>query len=182
MLTVPTGRVGSSSRVSASSGWKYATDASVSDSGSLAMLHRTTLGWFLSRATSSRIACACASPLAAATLAGADALAARVVAGVRRERRRDLPPQDPGHHAEVLPDGGGLVDHDDAVPVGEVEDLLGVGVVRGPERVRADPVQKREVVDHQRVVVALAADSGVLVLAEPGEVERLAVDEEPVPP
>ena len=29
---------------------------SVWDSGSLAMLHSTTLGWFLSRATSSRIA------------------------------------------------------------------------------------------------------------------------------
>ena len=37
----------------------------VTDSGSLAMLHSTTHGWFLSRATSSRIACRWASCVAA---------------------------------------------------------------------------------------------------------------------
>jgi hypothetical protein len=34
------------------------------------MLHRTTLGWFLSRATSSRIACACTSPLRSSIVSG----------------------------------------------------------------------------------------------------------------
>jgi hypothetical protein len=55
-LTKPTGRLGSSSRVSANSGSKYSRTVLVSASGSLAMLHRTTHGWFSSRATSSRIA------------------------------------------------------------------------------------------------------------------------------
>ena len=77
-----------------------------------------------------------------------------------------------------MPDGGRLVDDDDAVPVGVVEHLLVVGVVRRAERVRAEPLQQREVVDHERVVVALAVDRDVLVLAEAGEVERLAVDQE----
>ena len=96
---------------------------------------------------------------------------ARRSAGTRRRRM-------PGHHAEVLPDRGRLVDDDDAVPVGVVQHLLGVGVVRRAERVGADPVHQREVVHHQRVVVALAADGGVLVLAEAGEGEGLAVDQE----
>ena len=76
------------------------------------------------------------------------------------------------------PDGRGLVDHHDAVAVGVVEHLLGVRVVRRAERVRAEPLHQREVVDHERVVVALAAHGGVLVLAEAREVERLAVDQE----
>ena len=63
-------------------------------------------------------------------------------------------------------------------PVGEVEDLLGVRVVRGPEGVGARPRHQLEVVDHLHVVVALAPDGRVLVLAEAAEVERLAVDEE----
>ncbi len=55
-LTNPTGRVPSSDRVSSNGGRKYSSAASVSDSGSFAIDHSTTLGWFLSRATSSRIA------------------------------------------------------------------------------------------------------------------------------
>ena len=101
-----------------------------------------------------------------------------VLVGEGRERRRPGHPADDSH---VESDGGGLVDHDDAVAVGELEHLLGVGVVGGAERVRADPVHELEVVDHECVVVPLAADRGVFVLAEPGEVERLAVDEELVP-
>ena len=57
---------------------------------------------------------------------------------------------------EVEADGGGLVDDDDAVPVGVVEHLLGIRVVRRAERVGADPVQEREVVHHRDRVVALA--------------------------
>ena len=67
------------------------------------------------------------------------------------------------------------------VPVGELEHLFGVGIVGGAERVRADPLHELEVVDHERVIVALAAHRGVFVLAEPCEVERLTVDEELVP-
>ena len=138
----------------------------VSDSGSLAMLHSTTQGWFLSRATSSRIAWRWTACVASLIGLGGE--------GRRRPGRRRS-----AADADVEPDGGGLVDDDDAVPVGVVEDLLGVGVVRGAERVRADPLHQREVVDHERVVVALAAHRAVLVLAEAGEVERLAVDQEP---
>ena len=98
-----------------------------------------------------------------------------VLLGEGREGRGSRHPPDDAH---VEPDGGGLVDHDDAVAVGEFEHLLGVGVVRGAERVRADPLHELEVVDHERVVVPLAAHRRVLVLAEPGEVEGLAVDEE----
>ena len=98
-----------------------------------------------------------------------------VLLGEGRERRGSRQPAD---DAQVEADGGGLVDDDDAVPVGEVEHLLGVRVVRGAEGVRADPLHELEVVDQVGVVVALAADGGVLVLAEAGEVERLAVDEE----
>ena len=57
-LTKPTGRVGSNCQVSSNSGSKYLSAPSVSDSGSLAIDQSTTLGWFLSRATSSRMACA----------------------------------------------------------------------------------------------------------------------------
>ena len=41
--------------------------------------------------------------------------------------------------------------------------------------------EQLEVVDHDREVVAAAVDGEVLVLAESGEVERLAVDQEAVP-
>ena len=101
-----------------------------------------------------------------------------VIDGVRGEGRRVRGAEDAARDAHVEADRGGLVDHDDAVPVGVVEDLLGVGVVRGAERVRAEPVHQREVVDHEHVVVALAAHRAVLVLAEAAEVERLAVDQE----
>lgn len=62
--------------------------------------------------------------------------------------------------------------------VGVVEDVLAVGVVRGAERVGADPLQQGEVVDQVRVVVRLADDRVVLVHAESGELEGFAVDEE----
>ena len=86
--------------------------------------------------------------------------------------------EDAAAQTHVEPDGRGLVDHHDAVPVGEVEDVLGVGVVRGPERVGPDPLQQREIPDEERGVVALAERRVVLVHAEPGEPERRAVDEE----
>ncbi len=95
------------------------------------------------------------------------------------ERRAGDIAEDPAAHAEVQAHGGGLVDDHDPEPVGEVEDLLGVGVVRGPERVRAQPGQELEVVHHRRVVVPRAPDVQVLVHAEALEVERLAVDQEP---
>ena len=85
-----------------------------------------------------------------------------------------MPPATP----EVEADGRRLVDDDDAEAVGVVEDLLGVGVVRGPERVGADPSQELEVVDHRDVVVAPTSDVQVLVHAEALEVEGLAVDQE----
>ena len=133
------------------------------------MLQMTTHGWLRSRAISSRIACR-------VDLAGGGA--DRVLA-VGRQRLALV--EDAAADVEVEADGRRLVDDDDAVAVGVVEDLLGVGIVRGPERVRADPPQQLEVADHHGVVVALAADRRVLVHAEAGEVERLAVDQEPLP-
>ena len=105
-------------------------------------------------------------------------LAGVVVDGLGRERLVALAAEDAAAEAHVQPHGRGLVDDDDAVPVGVVEDVLAVGVVRGAERVRPDPVQQLEVVDEVGVVVALAEDRVVLVLAETFEVERLAVDQE----
>ncbi|BAS12667.1 hypothetical protein AHiyo8_09700 [Arthrobacter sp. Hiyo8] len=101
-----------------------------------------------------------------------------VVDCLRGERGPGRLSRQSGLHGEVESDGGGLVDDHDPVPVRELDDFLGVGVVGGAERVCAGPVKEAEVVDEVGVVVAFAADGGVLVLAEAGEVERLAVDEE----
>ena len=138
------------------------------DSGSLARLHRTTQGWFLSRRDEllDRLAVDALGPRADRLL------------GVRRLRP---PEEQAAPDAEVEPDRRRLVDDDDAQPVGMLEDLLGVRVVRGPEGVGAHPRQQREVVHHGGVVVAAAMDVEVLVLAEAPEVERLAVDEESRP-
>ena len=86
--------------------------------------------------------------------------------------------EQPTAHAEVEPDGGGLVDDDDAEAVCVVEYLFGVGVVRGPERVGPHPSEECEVLHHGGVVVTPAAYVEVLVLAESPEVERLVVDQE----
>ncbi len=128
------------------------------------MLHSTTLGWFLSRATSSRIACLCAASVSALIVSSENVLCGGA--------------EYAGGQPAVDADGGDLVDDDDAVPVGVLEDLLGVRVVRRAERVRAQPLHELEVVDEVRVVVALATHGAVLVLAEPGEVEGAAVDQE----
>ena len=84
-------------------------------------------------------------------------------------------------HAEVEPDRSRLVDHDDALAVGLVQHLLGIGVVGGAERVGPDPREQREVVHHGGIVVTAAVDVQILVLPEAPEVEGLAVDEEAVP-
>src|SRR5690606_20548993 len=55
-----------------------------------------------------------------------------------------LSTEDAPGETEVLPDGRRLADDHDALPVGIVEDFVGVGVVRGAERVGADPAQQRE--------------------------------------
>jgi len=70
-------------------------------------------------------------------------------------------------------------DHDehDAPPVGVVENIFGVWIVRRPERVGADPLQQLEVMQHVGIVVALADHRYVLVPTEAGEIERLAVDQ-----
>ena len=81
--------------------------------------------------------------------------------------------------AEVQADGGGLVDDQQAVPVGVVEHLLGVRVVRGAEGVRADPPQQREVADHPGVVVALAAQRGIFVHPEATQGDGLPVEQQP---
>ena len=56
--------------------------------------------------------------------------------GIRRPRAAE---EQAAPDAEVEPDRRRLVDDDDAQPVGVLEHLLRVGVVRGPERVGADP-------------------------------------------
>ena len=139
--------------------------ASVWDSGSLARLHRTTHGWFLSRAMSSSMARRCTSCVAALI----------VSSEIGRPRAAE---EQSASDAKVEPDRSRLVDDDDALAVGLFEHLLGVGVVGGPKGVGADPREEREVVQHRRVVVAAAVHVEVLVLAEAPEVEGLVVDEE----
>ena len=133
------------------------------------MLQITTLGWFLSPRDqlADRPGGAPRWVVASTVSVGEGVACARPKSAAATPRFR--------------PTAGRLVDHDDAVPVGVVEHLLGVGVVRSAERVRADPREQLEVVHHVRVVVALAGHARVLVLAEAGEVERLAVDAGTVP-
>lgn len=99
--------------------------------------------------------------------------------GVGRERG-DLPAggEDTSRDVEVQADGRGLVDDHHALSVRIVQDLLGVRVVRGAERVRAGPLHQGEVMHHQDVVVTPAAHGGVLVFAEALEIERNSVDQE----
>jgi hypothetical protein len=97
----------------------------------------------------------------------------------RRERAR------PGiahvAQAHMQADGRRLVDHQQALPVGVIEDFFRVRVVGRPERVGADPPQQREVADHPRVVMALAVQHAVLVHAEAAEPDRLPVEQQPGP-
>lgn len=51
-----------------------------------------------------------------------------------------------------------LVDDRDAVGVAQVHDLLGVGVVAGPERVGPQPAQQVEILHYQGPVQAFATD------------------------
>ena len=97
---------------------------------------------------------------------------------VRGERGEGRGAEDPGGQAAVDPHARRLVDHDDSVPVGVLEHLLGIGVVRGAEGVRPEPLHEREVVNHKHIVVALAPHGGVFVPAEAAEVEGLPVNEE----
>ncbi len=85
---------------------------------------------------------------------------------------------EPRTERQVEADGRGLGDDHDAVPVREIQHLLRIRIVRGAEGVRAHPLHEGEVVHHQRIVMTLATDGGVLVLAEACEVEGLAVDEQ----
>lgn len=99
--------------------------------------------------------------------------------GVGRERGH-LPAgaEDTSRDVQVQADGRRLVDDHHTLSVRVVQHLLGVGVVRGAERVRAGPVQQGEVMHHQGVVVRPAAHGGVLVFAEALEVEGDSVDQE----
>ena len=83
------------------------------------------------------------------------------------------------HH--VLPlqsDRRGLVDDDDALLVAQLEELLGVRVVRRAHAVAAAPRHQVEVLEQHRQVEASAEDVAVLMLAEAVEVEGLPIDEE----
>ena len=73
-----------------------------------------------------------------------------------------------------------FVDDCDPILVGEIEYLLGVGVVRGAEGVGAGPLYQVEVLGDQRQVEALSPKVRVLVAAEPGEVKLAVVDEHSV--
>ena len=163
-LTNPIGRFFSSSRASAKSGSKYWSDSSV-------------CGLRLVRQGPDDHARPVLVPveelpdrLRVRPLGDlGDGLGGEHLVDARAEHRRDR---------AVHPHGRRLVDDDDAVRVGVVQDLLGVRVVGGAEGVGADPAQQREVVDHRDVVVALPAGHVVLVHAEAPEVEGPAVDEE----
>ena len=82
---------------------------------------------------------------------------------------------------EIEANRRGFVNDNDAQSIGMIEHLLGVGIVRGAERIGTRPLHQLEVVHHGHVVVAPAADLQILVLAEAPEVEGLAVDEDGVP-
>ena len=110
--------------------------------------------------------------------AGGVGRARLVVHRVRRERRLWLLAEETRDHVDVQADRSRLVDHHDAVPIGVVEPLLGVGVVRGAEGIGADPAHQLEVVHEERIIVSLAPDGRVLVLAEACQVERFTIDQE----
>src|SRR3954447_4315477 len=105
-------------------------------------------------------------------------LAGGVVDGIGREGRVALGSEDAAPEAHVEPHRSGLVDHDDASPVGVVDHVFGVGVVGGAKRVGTYPGEEFEIVQQVRVVVALTDHWYVLVLAEAGKVERFVVDQE----
>ena len=101
-----------------------------------------------------------------------------VVGGLWRERLIALSAEDPAAQSHVQTDGSRLVDDHDAVPVGIIQNVFAVWIVRRPERVGANPVQQLEIMYQVGIVVALADHRQILVLAEAGEIERLAVDQE----
>ena len=74
-LAKQTGRVGSSSRVAATSGAKYGRAASSAVSGSLAIDQAITHGWLRSRVISSPMACRWAAAAAAPIRSGANVVA-----------------------------------------------------------------------------------------------------------
>ena len=82
---------------------------------------------------------------------------------------------------EVQADGGDLVDHQDAEPVGQLHRLFRVGVVRRAVGVGADPLEQLVVPDPHRQVQPASAERKVLVLAEPGELDRLPVEQQLIP-
>ena len=101
--------------------------------------------------------------------------------GLLREGRLRATEEEATSDSQVQADGRRLVDDDDAEAVGQIEDLLGIGVVRRPERVGPEPPEECEVVHHRRVVVTPTVHVEVLVLSEPAEVEGFVVDEEARP-
>ena len=79
---------------------------------------------------------------------------------------------------EVQADGGDLVDHQQAEPVGQLHRLFGIGVVRRAVGVGADPLEQLVVADPHRQVQPAAVHREVLVLAEAGELDRLPVQQQ----
>ena len=69
----------------------------------------------------------------------------------------------------------GLVHDQNALPVAQVVELLGVGVVAGAHGIGVCPVDQVHVLDVQHRVKAAAMGGKVLVLAKALEIERLAV-------
>ena len=69
-----------------------------------------------------------------------------VVGGLGGEGLVALAAEDAATQTHVQSNRGGLVDQHDALPVGVIENVLGIRVVRGAERVRSDPFQQLEVV------------------------------------
>jgi len=80
---------------------------------------------------------------------------------------------------QIQPDRRRLVDHQKAEPVREVEDFLGVRVVRRTEGVGTNPAKQREVPGHSDVVVPLASPRCVFVHAEPTQVDWFVIEQEP---
>ena len=74
--------------------------------------------------------------------------------------------------------GRRFINDHDAQPVAEVVDFLGIGVVTHAQAVGVQPLVQLQVGHGHTGIIAAAAESRILVLAGPFEIERFTVDEE----
>ena len=74
--------------------------------------------------------------------------------------------------------GGDFVNDKEALLIGHLVDLLGVGVVAGAEAVCADPLHQLKIPLDGRQIKPAAPDVGILVPTEAPQIDRAAVEQE----